>query len=289
LSPVTGLSRRTFLAAGAGALVAAACGTSSSGSGTSGGAKSAGATALVARFQDGTFVPGAQRVAFSLGNKDGLISDNLPARLDADVIDGNGQVVVKSVSADRHEKNLPLPYWPFALSLANPGIYTVRTSDGLEGSFSVVDPSQEKIPKPGEKLPPFDTPTTTDGRGVNPICTRQPICPLHDITLTQALQTGKPVVYFIGTPAFCQTGVCGPILDFVVAQHQRLGDRVPMVHADVYTDSNATTTTPAVNAYNMTFEPCLWVTDASGTIVERLDFVFDEGELAAALAKVAPA
>ncbi|HKA03169.1 MAG TPA: hypothetical protein VKD67_02535, partial [Acidimicrobiales bacterium] len=106
--------------------------------------------------------------------------------------------------------------------------------------------------------------------------------------LTQALQTGKPVAYFIGTPAFCQTGVCGPILDFVVAQHQRLGGKVAMVHADVYTDSTAQTTTPAVNAYNMTFEPCLWVADTSGTIVERLDFVFDEGELAAALSKVAP-
>jgi hypothetical protein len=284
LSPVTGLSRRTFLAAGAGALVAAACG--GGGPSRSGGAKSSGATALIARFQDGTFVPGAQRVAFSLGNKDGLISDNLPARLDATVLDANGKVVVQAVSADRHEKNLPLPYWPFALSLTNPGIYTVRTSDNLEGSFTVVDPSQEKIPKPGEKLPPFDTPTTTDGRGVNPICSRTPICPLHDITLTQALQTGKPVAYFIGTPAFCQTGVCGPILDFVVAQHARLGEKMAMVHADVYTDSTATTTTPAVNAYQMTFEPCLWVADDSGTIVQRLDFVFDEGELATALDRV---
>jgi hypothetical protein len=36
----------------------------------------------------------------------------------------------------------------------------------------------------------------------------------------------------------------------------------------------------------MTFEPCLWVADGSGTIVERLDFVFDQGEIDAALAKV---
>jgi hypothetical protein len=287
LNLMAGLSRRTFLAAGAGALVAAACGGSGSGNGSGDkGAKASGATALVARFQDGTFVPGAQRVAFSLGNKDGLVSDNVPARLDARVLDGDGKVVVNAVSADRHDKGLPLPYWPFTLALTAPGVYTLKTSDNLEGSFSVVDPSQEKIPKPGEKLPPFDTPTTTDSRGVNPICSRQPICPLHDITLTQALQTGKPVAYFIGTPAFCQTGVCGPILDFVVAQHQRLGDKVAMVHADVYTDSAATTTTPAVNAYNMTFEPCLWVADASGTVVERLDFVFDEGELSAAVAKV---
>jgi hypothetical protein len=156
----------------------------------------------------------------------------------------------------------------------------------ITAAFSVVDPSQVAIPKPGQPLPPFDTPTTSDNRGVNPICTRQPPCPLHAMTLTQALQTGKPVAYFIGTPAFCQTGVCGPILDFVVAQHQRLGDKMPMVHADVYTDSTAQTTSPAVDAYHMTFEPALFVADERGRIVERLDFVFDEGEIEAALGKV---
>jgi hypothetical protein len=157
----------------------------------------------------------------------------------------------------------------------------------LTSSFSVVEPAQVKIPKVGDKLPPFDTPTTADGKGVNPICTHQPPCPLHDVTLTQALQSGKPVAYLIGTPAFCQTGVCAPILDNLITAHNRLGDKVTMVHAEVYTDNTATTTTPAVQAYQMSFEPCLWITDATGTVVERLDFVFDQGEIDAALAKVA--
>ncbi len=60
-----------------------------------------------------------------------------------------------------------------------------------------------------------------------------------------------------------------------------------MVHSEVYTDSTASTPTPAVTAYHMSFEPCLWVTDATGTIVERLDFVFDQGEINDALGKVA--
>ena len=115
----------------------------------------------------------------------------------------------------------------------------------------------------------------------------KPPCPLHDVTLTQALQSGKPVAYLIGTPAFCQTGVCAPILDNLITAHNRLGDKVTMVHAEVYTDNTATTTTPAVQAYQMSFEPCLWITDATGTVVERLDFVFDQGEIDAALAKVA--
>jgi hypothetical protein len=284
------LSRRSFLAAGAGTLLLAACGGGggSSGSGDAGNGDGDGATALAARYEDGYFVPGAQRVAVSLGNKDGFMSDGVPSALDAKVLDANGKVVVTSAKADSHAAGTPLPYFPFALSLATPGVYTLSAKVAgrdLTTSFSVVDPAQVKIPKPGDKLPPFDTPTTADGRGVNPICTRQPPCPLHDVTLSQALAGGKPVAYLIGTPAFCQTGVCAPILDNLLAAHTRLGDKVTMVHAEVYTDGTATTPTPAVQAYNMSFEPCLWITDASGTVVERLDFVFDDGEISDALNK----
>jgi len=273
------LSRRSFLAASAGALVLAACG----------GGSDSGANTLVARYEDGYFVPGTQRVAVSLGDKNGLVSDGVPGTLDAKVLDAEGGVVGPSVQASSHAVGTPVPYFPFALSIANPGVYTLSTKfkgHTVTSSFSVVDPATVKIPKPGDKLPPFDTPTTTDARGVNPICTRQPACALHDITLSQALQMGKPVAYLIGTPAFCQTGVCAPILDNLLASHSRVGDKVTMVHAEVYTDNTATTTTPAVNAYQMSFEPCLWVTDATGTVVERLDFVFDQGEIDAALAKV---
>ena len=286
------LSRRTFLAAGAGLVVAAACGSKGSGSTASGAGgssgSSSGANAFVARFADGTFVPGNQRVAVSLANTAGLVSDNTPATITAKVTTQDGKVVVPEVRADRHDKGLPVPYWPFLLQLPSTGVYQlVATVDAKEltQAFSVVDPSAVKIPLVGSALPPFDTPTTTDARGVNPICTRKPPCPLHDITLTEALTKGKPVAYLIATPAYCQTGVCGPILDFLLAAHTTLGDKATMVHAEVYRDSTASTTAPAVDAYHMTFEPSLFVADATGKIVERLDFVFDEGEIVAALKK----
>ena len=185
------LSRRSFLAAGAGTLLLAACGGGggSSGSGDAGNGDGDGATALAARYEDGYFVPGAQRVAVSLGNKDGFMSDGVPSALDAKVLDANGKVVVTSAKADSHAAGTPLPYFPFALSLATPGVYTLSAKVAgrdLTTSFSVVDPAHVKIPKPGDKLPPFDTPTTADGRGVDPICTHQPPCALHDVTLSQA-------------------------------------------------------------------------------------------------------
>ena len=139
--------------------------------------------------------------------------------------------------------------------------------------------------KVGDRLPPVETPTVADHRGVEPICTRQPPCPLHAQTLAEVVSTGRPVAYIIGTPAFCQTASCAPALNFLLAEHDRRGDSMPMVHAEVYTDTTATTTTPAVNSYHLPFEPVLFVTDANGVIVERLDSIWDAAELSTALDK----
>ena len=110
------LSRRSFLAAGAGALVMAACG----GGGSKSGGDDSGATALIARYEDGYFVPGSQRVAVSLGNANGLVSDGVPGTLDAKVVDAKGTVVVPSVQAASHAVGTPVPFFPFALSMPRP-------------------------------------------------------------------------------------------------------------------------------------------------------------------------
>ncbi len=138
---------------------------------------------------------------------------------------------------------------------------------------------------------PVDTPTVDDHRGVEPICTDSPQCPLHSQTLTTALTTGKPVALLVGTPAYCQTGLCGPVLKLLL---EAVPDHPEMefVHAEVYTnapavgDINQATTAPIIDAYGLTFEPSLFVADATGTIRTRLDNVYDRAELRDALASV---
>jgi hypothetical protein len=133
----------------------------------------------------------------------------------------------------------------------------------------------------GQQLPPFDTPTTDNPRGVNPICTRLAggPCPFHDITLTEALALGKPVVYLVGTPAHCQFGTCAPGLEALINASKRLGDKIVIVHAEVYTDDSTTVSAPAVDAYNLTYEPVVWMADATGKIVARLDALWNQDEL----------
>jgi hypothetical protein len=304
---VHALSRRRFLtgsaAAAAAAMALAACGGGSGSDGSGGGGDGAdrpsddttlggtdsgtapGEIVLVRRFAPQTLVVGSQRVPIVLGDINGLLPlESTPAQLTARLLDGTGKVVVESVAADRHGQELEQPYFPFALSLTAPGNYELALVDHPTATTTVDvhDAADVPIPQPGSPLPPFETPTVSNHRGVNPVCTREPACPLHDVTLTKALSTGKPVAYLIGTPAYCQTGVCGPVLDLLLAEHVKRSD-FTMVHAEIYTDSTLQAVAPAVTAYHMSFEPSLFIADSKGVLVERLDSIYDAAELAAAL------
>ena len=76
---------------------------------------------------------------------------------------------------------------------------------------------------------------SADAQGVTPICTRTPACPLHEVTLAAALAESRPVALLIGTPAYCQTGICGPVLDLLLAQHDAFPG-IDFLHADIYVD-----------------------------------------------------
>lgn len=245
---------------------------------------------LVSRFPNTALVPGKVRMAVSIADPNGTIREDGPDTLTGKVVTENGDEVT-SFSATRHGEAIGLPYWPIEVQLDQAGIYYLEAS-GAKGqtAFQIFDQEIVASPTPGQPLPPFDTPTVDDARGVNPICTLEPDpCPFHAVTLTDALAAGKPVVYLIGTPAHCQTGTCGPGLEYLVAAAPDYADRVTFLHAEVYTDNRATDPAPAVTAMHLVYEPVIYVTDATGTVVDRLDIVWDPTELGAFLSANLPA
>jgi hypothetical protein len=135
-------------------------------------------------------------------------------------------------------------------------------------------------------MPSFPTPTTDDAKGVDPICTHQPPCPFHELSLDEALTNGKPTVLLVGTPAYCATGICGPVLELLERVATGYGDKVNIIHAEVYTDDTLQTTTQAVQSLGLDYEPALFIADASGTLVSRLDVVYDADELNESLTAV---
>lgn len=255
------------------------CGGSSTGAGSE-------LFQVVQRFPQ-VLVPGSVRIPISLANQAGLLGKTsdveLPTELRAQLLNSEtGEVVIADMAAMKHDANIDPPYWPFRVDIAATGIYSLVIEGGTPdgAGVQIVDPATVSIPLIGTPLPGFDTPTTSDSRGVNPLCTRNPEpCPLHDITLNEALQRGKPIAYLVGTPAHCQTGTCSPALDALLSMRELVGDRLTMLHTEIYTDDTATVVAPAVEALNMTYEPALFITDAKGVVVERLDAIFDAVEI----------
>ena len=244
---------------------------------------------VVQRFPQ-VLVPGSVRIPISLANQAGLLGKTsgveLPTDLRAQLLNAeNGEVVIADMVAMKHDANIDPPYWPFRVDIAETGIYTLVIEGGTQdgAGVQIMDPATISIPLIGTPLPGFDTPTISNPRGVNPLCTRTPEpCPLHDITLNEALKRGKPIAYLVGTPAHCQTGTCAPALEALLSMRELVGDRITMLHTEIYSDDTATVVAPAVEALNMTYEPALFITDAKGVLVERFDAIFDAVEITGA-------
>ena len=284
------LNRRQLLVGVAGTALLAACG----GGGAGGGAtEDEDLRFLVPFFATGEMEPPIlrtgveQRMPWGIGDGEGipLQADVLPPTMD--MVVGREGTVVATVNAALHSEGVPSAYYALRHTFADPGRYDVTvTFDGeeLTRNIQVAAPQDLALVQPGERAMPVLTPTTTDARGVDPICTRDPQCPFHELTLADALANGRPTAFLISTPLFCQTAVCGPVLELLVDEASgRPGLNV--VHAEVYADAVAkgniigASLTEAVNAYALSFEPSLLVIDAAGMVTDRLDFVYDASEL----------
>lgn len=232
-----------------------------------------------------------QRVAFVLAGKSGFLS---PAPGSATLQVGPdekhwGPAVPLDVHADTGAS--ASTYLTATYRFATPGIYWLRaTYQGQTADSPVVaiDQGAAKIPFAGQKMISTPTPTVADNRGVNPICTRTPMCPFHTQSLDVALTQHLPLALVFATPALCETATCGPVLDNVVAAAPPFAGKINFVHSEIFVSlSRDVPNTLAVLAYHLQSEPLMFLADANGTVVERIDGLFGKGEATAALSRLA--
>lgn len=153
------------------------------------------------------------------------------------------------------------------------GAWEVNVSfDGGRGSgaFQIVESSS--APAVGEDAIASKSPTTDDARGVDPICTRDPVCSLHDATIAEMLERGKPVVITFATPRFCTSRACGPIVDLVEQEKGRLGDKASFLHIEVWKDDEDAVNSkpsPTFSEWKFDGEPWTYFIDADGKVKDR--------------------
>lgn len=199
----------------------------------------------------------------------------------------DGERVGDPVIVPVHDSGVPRPYLPLPFTFPRPGLYDIDIEyDGVKLNTQAQAVAADKVAQPlvGQPLPVAPTPTVTDSVGVDPICTLSPQCPFHEVDLRDALQGPLPVVLLLASPAYCQTTACGPILNILMDAAAGRTDMV-VIHAEVYKDPKtapdlaSAQLAPLPSDFNMTFEPCLFVTNSAHELVARGDIVVDSVEM----------
>jgi hypothetical protein len=275
--PPEPISRRAFLAASGGLVTATAAAGLVGWAPRVGAQRSKELSPLVVS-NDLFASPEPQRFAFTI-YRGPRPAAGPPARL-AIAPPGTNEAPIVETALDR--TGLPKGRGVYYTDVVFPeeGVYdAVVLTRGKKVPFALQVNATPEGPAIGAAAPRAASPTPDDTLGVKPICTRDPTCPLHTVSLADVVGTGRPVAVLFATPALCQTRYCGPVLDELLEVMPTYQDRVTFVHVEIYKSNRGTKRVPTVVDWNLPFEPWLVTIDGAGIINGRLDSAFGHDEI----------
>jgi hypothetical protein len=143
------------------------------------------------------------------------------------------------------------------------------------------------VPTEGERPPRIHTPTAADvGGDLSQIDTRIPPDTQHESDFFDVLGE-KPIALLFATPQFCQSRVCGPVVDVAEQAKETYGDEVEFIHMEIFKDNDpGKGPRPQVRAFNLPSEPWLFVIDRQGVIRTAIEGAFGVEELERAVEDV---
>jgi hypothetical protein len=160
---------------------------------------------------------------------------------------------------------------------------TIQADGGRAAGQGGVPVAAEVPAAVGSKAKPLATPVATTAAGRKRICTREPACPLHEISLDDALKAGRPTVVNFGTPLLCTSQICGPVVDEQMVVADKVGDKASFVHVEIYPSRDTSKPVRALTEYGFTTEPWLLVVDRDGVIRARYEGPVTAGQIETAL------
>jgi len=157
--------------------------------------------------------------------------------------------------------------------------------------------AESPVPNVGDAAPPTDNLTFASEPNTKRVTTDpDPEPALYEMTVTEALEDGKPFVVVFATPAFCQTRFCGPVVDIVKDVREQFADQVNFIHIEpfeldadgqlVVDEQNLPVAAAPTIAWNLATEPWVFVVGADGAIAKRFEGAASVAELSQALEAV---
>lgn len=193
------------------------------------------------------------------------------------------------------------------VDLDEPGFWALRVVAELEdgtvmagtGSFPVGEVPE--VPAVGDEAPRTVNHTVADVEAgtVQPVALdsraqgEDPEIPdlhLHDTTIAEAIEAGRPAVVVFSTPVYCQSRFCGPLVNVLADLAHDYEDRAEFIMVEVWEDFEETRLSDAAAEWIQTElggnEPWAFLIDGDGRIAARWDNVLDVAELEEELARL---
>jgi hypothetical protein len=144
------------------------------------------------------------------------------------------------------------------------------------------------------------TPTADSAEDIAGISTdSQPKPDFYRWSVDEALAEGQPFLLFFGTPAFCRTATCGPVMD-IVKEVAGDFDDVSVIHVEPYElqevdgqlqpvlREGQLVPVESVVEWGLLTEPMLFAVDGEGIVRAKLEGVASADEVRAAMEEIRP-
>lgn len=188
-----------------------------------------------------------------------------------------------------------VPYWIIRPEIPRPGNWgfgaTVTLADGTVTTtqFVISVAERSQVPEVGMRPPASQNRTLTTHNDITLLTSGQnPIPALYQMTVAEALDSGKPTVITFSTPAFCQTAICAPVVNAVETVYSQVGEQANFIHLEIYKTFNPLVPADEVAEWGLPSEPWTFVLDKEGRVTVVLGGPVSPQELLDALALVLP-
>ncbi len=201
------------------------------------------------------------------------------------------------------------------------GVWAVEVTGEVDGqpiappafTFSVRE--QSLAPALGAPAPRSIQAILSDVNDVSDIDTSDPPNPaMHNMTIAEAVTSGKPSVIIFSTPAFCLSQICGPVKQIVDDLYEARKTEANFIHVEPYFVDLASQgkglcsiptlnlqaareqwggpdcplfaedeLPPAEESWNLPSEPWVFVVDSQGNVAAKFESIMSFDELDAAL------
>ncbi len=168
---------------------------------------------------------------------------------------------------------------------ASPGIWELHATfdypeqEALTIGTAVSVAPEHSIPFIGDPAPRSRTPTAAIAKDLHTISSSpEPDPTLYQLSVAEAVESGRPTVITFATPAFCVSATCGPQVSDISKLAREYRGRANFVHVEVYRDPHLIEPTnpsrelaPAVEEWGLVSEPWTFVVGSDGTIGARFE------------------